>query len=315
MPDNVDILLSVYNGGKYLQQQLQSIVLQSHQHWHLLIRDDGSNDDSVEIIEQFKTEYPDRVKIITDQQGNIGYSASFTELLKHSMADYIMFCDQDDIWYSNKIAELLLNIKREEGIQPGKAVLVFSDLDVINDKMEVVTTFNKHFKFKKGVAGSIFFLKNYIPGCNMLFNRILLKSVFKTTNVIGYYDYWLVLVCATIGKITYIDKPLMKYRLHSNNAIGLKIEEEPLYMRLSTTFKTCLKYCFRNKEYRDIVYSKNIEQINNVCQVFPALAVDAAKQLVSINTSNFFVRKRTNILAPYITERYLAEQLTYIICF
>jgi len=315
MPDNVDILLSVYNGGKYLQQQLQSLVLQTHHQWLLYIRDDGSNDDSIEIIKLFKEENPARVRLITDQKGNIGYSASFTELLKHSMSDYIMFCDQDDIWYPSKITELLLNVKREEEMQPGKAILAFSDLDVLNDRMEVVTTFNRYFKFNKEVVGSDFFLRNYIPGCNMFFNRALLKHVFETDNVIGYYDYWLVLVCASIGNIIYIDKSLMQYRLHPNNAIGLKMENEPLLKRINMSVKTCMKYYFRNKKYRDIVYSKNIEQINNSCQNLPILASNAAKKFAGIDTSNYFVRKIRNIVRPYISERYFTEQLTYIICF
>jgi len=315
MPDNVDILLSVYNGGKYLQQQLQSIVLQDHQQWLLWIRDDGSNDNSVEIIKQFKRDNPDRVKIVADQKGNIGYSASFTELLRYSTSSYIMFCDQDDIWFPNKIAELLLSLKQEEEMHPGKPVLAFSDLEVINDKMEVVTTFNKHFNFKKKVSGTVFFLRNYAPGCNMLFNRTLLNCAFETDNIIGYYDYWLILVGCSVGQIVYADKPLMQYRLHAGNTIGLKTKNEPLLKRINTAAKTCLKYCFRNKPYRDIVYLKNIEQINNICQKIPILASAAAKEFASIDKSNYFVRKIRNMARPYITERYFAEQLTYIICF
>ncbi|HXP53094.1 MAG TPA: glycosyltransferase family 2 protein [Bacteroidia bacterium] len=313
--DNIDIVLSVYNGERYLSQQLESLLHQDHQNWQLIIRDDGSKDGSVNLINKFIRENPGKAQLVQDQLGNIGYSASFIELLKHSTANYIMFCDQDDVWYPNKISTLLQYIKQEEERHPAKPLLVFSNMHVINDKMEIIGTLKKQFRLRQDISLQSFFLRNYIPGCGMLFNGQLLKDTIKTKNVIGYFDYWLILVCCAIGKVTYVDEPLMKYRLHENNAIGLQLKPTQFSKRVLQLVKTCLKYCFNNKDYRRIMYLKNIEQIQNICQYFPSVASIEAKEFADVDSSNYFSRKFKNITSPYIHEHHFAEQLTYIICF
>ena len=313
--DNIDILLSVYNGEKYLSQQLESILQQNHQNWQLIIRDDGSKDGSVRLINKFIKENPGKTKLVQDQFGNIGYSASFTELLKHSTAAYIMFCDQDDIWYPDKVSELLSEIRLEEQRDPFKPILVFSDMEVVNVELKAIDTLKKQFRLKQNISPQSFFLRNYAPGCNMIFNKILLEKALKTNNIIGYFDYWLALVCCVIGKVIYVDRPLMKYRLHENNAIGLRVKEEQLFKRFMLAFKTSLKYCFNNKEYRKIMYSKNIEQIRDIYKQFPDYAAKEVKEFIGIDSGNYFSRKWENIVHPFIKERYFSEQLTYIICF
>src|ERR1700730_17321590 len=104
MPVNVDILLSGYNGEPYLQQQLESIALQTCSDWRLLVRNDGSTDKSEEIIERFKNKYLGKVEIVKDSKGNIGYNASFMELMRQATSDYIMLCDHDAYWYPEKIS-------------------------------------------------------------------------------------------------------------------------------------------------------------------------------------------------------------------
>src|SRR5581483_8549808 len=113
MPSTVDILLSVFNGARYLPDQLDSIAKQDYTGWRVMVRDDGSKDNTVQIIEQFRQKHADKILILNDNQGNIGFNKSFMELMKQSTADYIMFCDHDDYWFPNKISSLLNALQNE----------------------------------------------------------------------------------------------------------------------------------------------------------------------------------------------------------
>ena len=101
----VDILLSTYNGEKYLPELLHSLENQTHDNWHLYIRDDGSTDSTPILIENFIKRYPKKSNFIDGK--NIGAIKSFGELLKKSNSDYVLLCDQDDVWLDNKISLLL----------------------------------------------------------------------------------------------------------------------------------------------------------------------------------------------------------------
>ena len=93
----IDILLSTYNGEKYLSELLDSLLNQSYSEWKLWIRDDGSSDSTVRILDHYRRSYPNRINLIQSPAGNIGATKSFEILLRQTLSEYIMFCDQDDI--------------------------------------------------------------------------------------------------------------------------------------------------------------------------------------------------------------------------
>jgi glycosyltransferase involved in cell wall biosynthesis len=94
----VDILLATYNGGEFLADQLASIERQTFSEWRLIVRDDGSTDNTVLILEEFRECYPDKVLLIEDLEHNLGPGRNFERLLGYSDAPYFFFCDQDDVW-------------------------------------------------------------------------------------------------------------------------------------------------------------------------------------------------------------------------
>jgi len=103
----VDILMATYNGEKYIKNQLLSLQQQTFSDWNLLIRDDGSTDNTLDIIQEFK-KHDSRIKIIeTDGVKGRGPGRNFLELTKCSLSKYVIFCDQDDIWFEKKL-ELLV---------------------------------------------------------------------------------------------------------------------------------------------------------------------------------------------------------------
>ena len=125
----ISICMATYNGEKYLKEQLDSILAQVNTDWKLLIRDDGSEDSTIEIIEDYAEKYPDKIELTTDSFGRLGPCMSFSRLLDLADAEYIMFCDQDDVWLSNKIALTLGAMKQAEQINRrarGNLILQFS---------------------------------------------------------------------------------------------------------------------------------------------------------------------------------------------
>ena len=99
----VDILLATYNGERFLDEQMHSLLSQSYTEWHLIIRDDGSTDNTLAIIQRYKKQYPNKITILEDNLANLGACRNFGRILEQSDADYAMFCDQDDVWLPKKI--------------------------------------------------------------------------------------------------------------------------------------------------------------------------------------------------------------------
>ena len=105
MSKKIYILLATYNGEKYLKEQLDSLFEQTNQHWTLWIHDDNSKDNTVNIIKKYKSKYPDQIEFLDDDISTGGAKENFTYLLDNinDDYDYIMFCDQDDVWLEDKI--------------------------------------------------------------------------------------------------------------------------------------------------------------------------------------------------------------------
>jgi glycosyltransferase involved in cell wall biosynthesis len=312
----VEILLSTFNGEKHLQEQLDSLIAQDYTEWKLLVRDDGSTDSTVHIIEEYKKRYHDKIRLLTDGKGNLGFSQSFMELLKASTGKYVMYCDQDDSWNPHKISRLLSAVSEQETITPDKAQLVFADLQMADREMKVtIGSFLKNIGYTQNCGAQVFFLRNYVPGCNMIFNRKLIEQAKQTDNIIGLHDHWLTMVCAAVGKLTCINQPLMKYRLHDNNAIGFFEYGNSGFKDFLLCIKECAKYGFNNKKYRDRIYSAQQNQVKNICNSLGGIVSKEAIRFANIDESGYVARKWRNIVTPFKLEGSILKQLTYIICF
>lgn len=214
------VLLSTYNGDKYLEQQLQSLQKQKNVNIHIYIRDDGSKDNTLNILENYSKCYPN---LTVFAESNLGFVGSFTELVHkafHSEKyDYYAFCDQDDIWFDNK---LIFSINALELKDDNKPLMFCSNSDIIDSEGNL--TGKKFVKSSNKINKHNVLLYSFTQGCSMVFNYKALELFHKFPPVGTYHDRWLTLICATFGQIVYSDKALFGYRIHSNNALGIKVE-------------------------------------------------------------------------------------------
>ena len=224
--EKVDILLATYNGEKYIREQIESILNQTHKEFRLLISDDGSTDGTRNILNEYK-EKDNRVKIFF-QERNLGVVKNFEFLLNKVEAKYYMFSDQDDIWKEEKIEKSLNKI--EEGYD-----LVYSDLEVVDENLNV--TYSSYWKLK-GIYNKIkkynnfksLYLNNFVTGCTIISKKELINSFMPLPNTSKFvlHDYWISLIISQNGKIAYIEEPLIKYRQHKNNKVGSKKKSDEL---------------------------------------------------------------------------------------
>jgi len=212
------ILMATYNGGLYLEKQIQSIISQSYTNWQLIIRDDGSVDNSIEVIKKFK-ELDSRVKQIITQSTKHGSCANFSELYSwvktNYKMEYLMFCDQDDIWLSNKIEVSLNILKQTEQINRNAPCLVYGRLHIMDElghelKEEINYT-HYHPQFNNII------IQNPMFGCTMMINKELIDLMAYIPNDIENHDYWVALIAVFFGRCTAIQEKIILYRQHINN--------------------------------------------------------------------------------------------------
>jgi len=226
MNDKIHILIATYNGEKYLSQQLDSIFAQSINNWHILVRDDCSTDNTVEIIEQYAQRYPGKSTLLENDGQNVGASQNFAKLLQHSTADYIMFSDQDDIWLPRKIEVTLAKMTELEGhYGKEKPLLVHTDLKVVDDNLEVIADSLWDYQLsdpKRGRELGKVLLQNVATGCSVMINRPLRNQALPIPNEAMMHDWWLVLVAAAFGYVDYFAEPTALYRQHGASEIGAR---------------------------------------------------------------------------------------------
>lgn len=210
------VLMSTYNGEQYVEQQIRSIMSQRGiEDIKLRIRDDGSNDNTVKIISKLMSEYSDRIQLI--EGDNIGYNASFFELLKHAEGyDYYAISDQDDIWLPEK---LFVGVKSILKYGESVPVLYASTSYLVeNDLIPYGQTRRKYREFT--LFNTI--IQNICPGHTQIFNNELLKYIKEDvdTSKIYVYDSWITNLAMLYGTIVYNNSSYTLYRQHKGNQLG-----------------------------------------------------------------------------------------------
>lgn len=229
----VAILLPTYNGAKYLRAQIDSLLAQTSQNFVIVTRDDGSSDDSVAIIAQYALDHPAQFHVVTTDGNNLGACGSFSFLMGYVMQRknklgmskmYTMCCDQDDVWYPQKIALSLQHMSRIEAEHPDVPVLVHSDLQVVDENMQEIAP---SFVAYQGLNPSNktfgrMLISNSVTGCTALINEELAMLAMPVPEKAIMHDWWLALVASAFGEMKFIPESLVHYRQHQANTIGAK---------------------------------------------------------------------------------------------
>lgn len=216
----ITILLSTYNGEKYLKEQLNSLFSQTYKNFEIIVRDDGSSDKTLEVLKYYD------VKLLSSD-GNIGIKKSFETLLKYayenSDADYFMFCDQDDVWNDNKIEKTLEEMKRLEKLYGNNTpLLVHTDLEVVDENLKTISSSMWKYEYILPQFNTFnrLLIQNTITGCTMMINRELAKKSLDIPEESIMHDWWIGLIASCFGKISYLEESTIKYRQHGKNTIG-----------------------------------------------------------------------------------------------
>jgi glycosyltransferase involved in cell wall biosynthesis len=222
----LSVCLCTYNGARYLQSQLDSIAAQERLPDELVVCDDRSTDVTPVLLEAFAARAPFPVRLYRNPQ-NIGSTRNFEKAIMLAEGDVIVTADQDDVWYPVKLARLESTL--QSNINVG---LVFSDADLIGSGGErlgrrlwpsVKFPPNRARAIARGKAFSVLLRRPAVTGAAMAFRAKYLKLILPIPPE-WVHDEWIALLIAAVGPIMPLADPLMAYRLHSSNQIGVRAE-------------------------------------------------------------------------------------------
>ena len=245
------ILMSTYNGEKYVCEQIESLLNQKIKNIKILIRDDGSTDDTCKILNGYQKKY-NNINVIYGN--NIGVAESFKKLLEYDIdGDYFAFCDQDDVWREDKLENAINSIKKYDSVP----AYYYSEVTAVTEEL------NELFKSNYTGIDTVGSSYNTTPaiGCTVVFNKKL-KDIIKNKRLpqdIVMHDLYLYRVCLAIGgKIIHDKNSYIYYRQHESNVVGItnsNIKKMKVYSKYNKT---------RRKMAKDIleIYDKEISQEN-----------------------------------------------------
>ena len=229
----ISILLAAYNGEKYITGQIESLLLQTYQDFKLYIRDDKSTDSTFSIALKYASENPGKVFAESNETNTGEARFNFIEMMIDLKDDYIMLCDQDDVWQPDKIEKSLDTIQAlEDKHGRDTPLLVHTDLNVVNDNLDVISSSYEKMSNKDFRKTSLSFAvtMNNAAGCTIIYNRALGNLIQAKPGFIVMHDWWLTLTAAAFGKIGVISEPTVLYRQHDDNSKGAKKVLSPGYI-------------------------------------------------------------------------------------
>ena len=270
----ITILMAIFNGEKYLDEQFESIVLQTYKDWHLIIRDDCSTDNSFAIAETFAKNMGNKVTLYRNKTPLGSAEKNFARLFKDALdAEYIMCCDQDDVWKPDKLEKSIDVMKKlEKKYGSNVPILVHGDVEVVDSGMNKIAASMfemSHLPYEPVLSQLI--IQNNVTGCTMLMNNCLLKGIagIAGRDEIIMHDYLAALYAAVFGRTEVIREPLLYYRQHGDNSVGAKNSNNAGYL-----FN---RFSSGKASYRRAMY-KSQRQINFFAKVYGKKMLESGKK-------------------------------------
>jgi len=232
MINMISILLPTYNGEKYIAKLIESLLAQSVQDFTLYIRDDKSTDRTFSIVSDYGARYPEKIFVSQNEENTGGAKFNFIEMIIDIKDDYVMPCDQDDVWLPDKIKISLQKMKKmEKEFGCETPILVHTDLKVTDARLNIIRhsyrrMANLGYKFK---ALNNLVAMNVPTGSTIMYNRALAGLITVRPGFMVMHDWWLSLTAAAFGKIGSINEQTILYRQHGSNNVGAKKARSPRY--------------------------------------------------------------------------------------
>ena len=272
----VSIAVCTYNGARFLEEQLQTVVDQSYKNLEIVIVDDGSTDETLTIINGFLIR-DSRIKLYQNEQ-NLGVVKNFEKAINLCNGRYIALCDQDDIWLPEKISLLVNNI--------GNDILIYHNSQLIDGGGNKLLKISDMFNMYAGDNPLAFIFYNCIPGHTCMFNRELLMDLALYGNFDSnfYHDWWIAFIAASYGSIKYLDMVLVNYRQHENSLTDLSnVKDEsinankPKYREINLAW---LRKCYTvNQPYKAyigrLIKVLETKSSKNIAQLFYLLLLES----------------------------------------
>ncbi len=269
MTARISVAMATYNGEKYLSEQLDSILVQTHAIDEVVVVDDCSSDATQAILFQYVSSYP-QIKVVQNQS-NLGVVKTFEKALSYCTHEFILLCDQDDVWLENKVEVLLKSI--------GNNLLIHSDAQLVDSNLQSIAS--SLSAKNKDVTRSSFvelLLTNQVTGCTVMIRKELLEFALPIPDGTYMHDYHLTLVAAYFKRIGYVHHALTKYRQHGGNVVGtiapdyFSWKQKQLVENIESLMSMPLfvnnsdvKYAI---QYRHSIYFNKLPQIGLICWVF-----------------------------------------------
>ena len=275
---SVCVLMSTYNGEKYIKEQLESILKQKNVSMKIIVRDDGSKDNTINILK----EYEEQGKINFYKGENLKPAFSFMDLLYNAPEmDFYAFADQDDVWLEEKLFAAIKKMEKNEH----KETVYFSNVELVDENLNIIMVNNNRVRNNLGEA----FAHSPAIGCTMVINNKMRKKIIEK-NIdglqIGLHDSWIYRVALSIGaNIVYDENYYIKYRQHQNNVVGLSKKK---------SFTNKIRDIFRKRNKFKSYVAKNILELysNDILEK----NIKILKKLSKMTSSNNFIDKLKIIL-------------------
>jgi len=220
----ITVLMATYNGAEFLPAQLDSLLGQTHMPDRIVIHDDQSTDGTPAILERYRQAHPDLIEVTLNPTNSGGSARNFMSMMTTIRDDYLMLCDQDDVWLPNKIEVSYERIRKLEAARgDGLPCLVHTDLTVVDDGLKVISGSFRASTFANYDRTTLRdqIIQNTATGCTVIYNRALADLITTIPQHMVMHDWWISLIAAAFGHIDHLDTPTILYRQHQSNQIGV----------------------------------------------------------------------------------------------
>lgn len=308
----IQVLLSTYNGEQFLNQQLKSLVAQQNVDLNILIRDDGSIDSTVSIIEKFIRKYPQFIQLYIGE--NKGAKASFFDLLEKAAEhsndfDFVAFCDQDDVWMGEKLISAVKTLENDKN-NNSMPMMYCSATQMVQSDLRKLAVWPQPPRQPISIYNAL--VENIAVGCTTVLNReavrLLAANIPTHITDVIMHDWWAYICVSTSGKVVFDENPHILYRQHANNALG------------GGTDNWLMKWINRFNRFSN---GKNHYIISNQARVFletfesklPSEQINIIRQLADVPQKRVFERLFFALRQPFYRQSSMDNLVLKVLIF